>query len=325
MTENTNSPASAGESALSQPSISLEEAANIDLTDPDEDNGQAEHVAQSSDENGEADESQETDGIEAADQEAEGEEAGEEDETSEAPEPDDGITITVMGEKLPLSELKSGYMRQADYSRKTQGIANKNRELDAMAAQVNKSVEAISGFLSEILPQEPDAQTAISDPARYIRDKALHDQAMTKLQSVLANIGDVKTVANTLTAEQHREQVASEFAKLSDAFPTVKTDSGRKAFFDAAASAAREIGYSNEEIREVADHRMFALAHYARIGMKAEAARKTAAKKVESVPPVASPKRQQSQSATVVQRNRDAMKKLSKSGSIDDAMAVDWD
>jgi hypothetical protein len=56
--------------------------------------------------------------------------------------------------------------------------------------------------------------------------------------------------------------------------------------------------------------------------MKAEEARKSAAKKVENVPPVS--RRRPAENAEV-NRNREAMKRLNRTGSIRDAVKVDWD
>lgn len=66
--------------------------------------------------------------------EQKGEQAG---QTEEAPAEDDPeYEITVDGKpvKVKLSELKNGYQRQADYTRKTQALADERRQVDAMMA-----------------------------------------------------------------------------------------------------------------------------------------------------------------------------------------------
>ena len=65
-------------------------------------------------------------------QKQKGEQAG---QAKEAPVEDDPeYEITVDGEpvKVKLSELKNGYQRQADYTRKTQALADERRQVDAM-------------------------------------------------------------------------------------------------------------------------------------------------------------------------------------------------
>lgn len=66
---------------------------------------------------------------------------------AKAPAADDDpeYEITVDGKplKVKLSELKQGYQRQADYTRKTQALADERREVDAMMAalKVKQSTE----------------------------------------------------------------------------------------------------------------------------------------------------------------------------------------
>lgn len=325
MGESDNLPQGGTESA--QPSTSLDDLANLDIFDPEEDNEETGTEQESTDETvetGDETNGQETE--EAADaneteQEAEGE--GEADASN--PEPKDDVTVSVNGERLALSELKSGYMRQADYSRKTQDVATKRRDLEALSARVTNSVNAIAEFLVKQLPEAPDLTLAATDPAAYVQKKALHDASMAQINEILSKVGDVKEVGNKLTDEQRSELLQAENAKLAEAFPAVATSDGRKKFFQSAAGAARELGYTDQEIQAVTDHRMFALAHYARLGMQAEKAKAKAAQKVQNVPPVAPQKRQPGVNAATAQRNKDAVKRLSRTGSIDDAMAIDFD
>lgn len=326
MTEAIANLADAG-SASAAPSTSSDDLENLSYFDPEEDNEEEEQAQESTDETVETDaetdgqETEETADADDTDTEAEGE--GEADASN--PEPKDDVTVSVNGEQLPLRELKSGYMRQADYSRKTQEVATKRRDLEALSARVTNSVNVIADFLAKQLPEAPDPTLAMTDPGAYVQKKALHDTSMAQLNAILSQVGDVKEVGNTLTAEQRSELLQSENAKLASAFPVTANPDGRKKFFEAAAGAARELGYSDEEIKAVSDHRMFALAHYAKLGMQAEKAKAKAAKKVENVPPVAPQKRQPGVNAAKTQQNKEAVKRLSRSGSLEDALAVDWD
>lgn len=50
-------------------------------------------------------------------------------------------TIEINGEQVPVDELKNGYLRQSDYTRKTQELAEKRRELEYLA-QIKQQLEA---------------------------------------------------------------------------------------------------------------------------------------------------------------------------------------
>lgn len=327
--ESTNPAASATGSDSAHP-LNIDEAMKLDFHDPDEDTVEGEDDPQSKIGKDEAEDGQSSDEIEAAEGdeqevEATGEEETGEDEPESAPEPADDVHVTVNGERLALSELKSGYLRQADYSRKTQHVAETRKGLEALSARVNRSVEAIADFLVKQIPQAPDPQLAMTNPGEFVQKKALHEASVAQVNAILSQAGEVADVANTLTTEQRKEHLQAENARLAEAFPTTATDEGRKTFFDAASVAARELGYSDEEIGQVVDHRMFALAHYAAIGMKAEKAREKAKAKVVNAPPVAPQKQRQSANQAASRRNQEAMKRLARTGSMQDALLVDFE
>lgn len=308
-----------GGTDTAQPTLTLDEAANFDFGDPETDTAEAAEDQQSEGVTDEAG-SQEADDTTAEDDEQTEAEAEGAEEEAANPEPKDDVTVTVNGEQIALSDLKAGYMRQADYSRKTQEVANGRRDLEAMTARVNQTVGAIADFLVKQIPEAPDPSLAMTNPSEFVQRKAMHEAAVAQVNALLSRAGEAKNVANQLTAQQRADVLRDENTKLAEAFPTTVTDEGRKKFFEEAASAAKELGYTDDEIKTVADHRMFKLAHYAMLGLRAEQAKAKAAKKVASVPPVAPQKRQQGANAVVSQRKQEAMKRLAHTGSLDDAV-----
>jgi hypothetical protein len=257
MTDATANLASAG-SDSAQPAISLDDAANLDFYDPATDTVEDEEEQQSegaTDEAGEGQEAEETAPAEDDDT-AEAEAEGAEDESADAkPEPTDDVTVSVNGERLALSELKSGYMRQADYSRKTQDVATQRKSLEALSARVTKSVDAISQFLVSQLPQAPDQSLLMTDPVAFMQQKEMHEAAMGRINEIVSQANEAKEVGNTLTQEQRSELIQSENAKLAEAFPQSARPETRKQSFQGAMSAAAEMGFTPEEISGALDHR----------------------------------------------------------------------
>ncbi len=297
----------------------LDNPANLDFDEQEDANEEAE--ATGTDDNSDTGEGE-------AQETAETEEASETTETAESdtdqPAIKDDVVVDVQGEKLPLSELKSGYMRKADYTRKTQEVATQRRGLEALTSRVTDSVNAIADLLIAQAPKMPDPSLAMTDPGRYVQEKAIHEAAMSQINAVVEKATAPKEVANKLTAEQRKEYLDSENAKLAEAFPQTTKPETRKKFFDDAMSAAAELGYSSEEIQSATDHRMFKLAHYARLGMAAEKAKAKATQKVANVPPM-TPNKRQLPNGSKARANQDAMKRLAKTGSIHDAMGIDFD
>ncbi|MBN7755483.1 hypothetical protein JYP46_01485 [Nitratireductor aquimarinus] len=311
------------------PSDSIDNPENLDYWEPDEEANPEAEGDEGTDGDSEPDEADapEEDGQESEnpdDDEASEETEGEAEDTDQ-PEVDDDVTVTLQGgEQVPLKELKLGYMREKDYRHKTMDLGEQRRGLEELSARVTRSIDAIAEALGNQIPDMPDATLATTDPSRYVREKAMHESAMAQVTQLIEKANEAKDVASTLTQEQHQQALQAENAKLAEAFPQTATPEGRKKFFDSAASAAKELGYSDDDIMGVTDHRMFKLAYYARLGMEAEQAKTKATQKVAKAPKVA-PTKRQAKSATQVKRNRDAMKRLSQTGSLHDAMRIDFD
>lgn len=324
--EPTNLPSGGSDNA--QPSDALDNPDNLNFWEPsDEEEPPPEVEEDGIDPDSEPDEpedGQEADEPDTADGE-ETETEGEEGEEPDAPEIKDDVTVTVNGEKLALSELKLGYMRETDYRHKTQELGNKRRDLEALSNRVTQSVNAIAELLTASVPPMPDQALALTDPQKHYRMKVLHDTAMAKVAEVINKANEPKSALHQITKEQIEELRAAEDTLLAEAFPAAATEAGKKAFKDKATEAALQLGFSKEDLDNVVDHRLFKLAHYARIGLAAEAAKAKAKQKVANVPPVAPAKRQPSTNASKARRNQEAMKRLNNLGSIEAALAVDWE
>lgn len=279
-----------------------------------------------------ADETDETGEQTDADQQTDGSADEDEDETGETegktPTDDAAIDETLVtlkgGEQVPVKELKLGYMRERDYRLKTQETANKGRELETLSNRVANTAHVFANFLAEQLPQEPSHALAIQDPASYTRQKAIFDNAMSRVNQILAMGAEPQQVVQQLTKEQKDAKLKEEDEALVKAFPQTATDEGREKFFEEAFDTARQLGFTDEEMAEIPDHRYFKLAHYARLGLAAEKAKKKALEKVNNAPPAVPQGKAQGQGGQQVRKNADAMARLSRTGSLKDAMAIDF-
>lgn len=325
MSETTNLPMGGSESAHS---LSLEEAANLDFLDPSEDNQEVEQDQTSEIEPDEAMDGQEADEpTEPAEDDDPADDTDDgPDDPSDKPEPEDDVTVTVNGERVSLKELKAGFLRRQDYTHKTQEVADRRRDLEALSARVHQSVEAIVDHLTKQIPPAPDPKLAYTNPTAFVQQKAMHEAAVAEVEALLSQVNSPKEVQQQLSQEKLSEIREAELAALAEKFPTTRSKEGFDQFFQTAAAAAKELGYTDAEIQSALDHRLFALSYYASLGMKAEQAKQKAKAKVQSVPPVAPQKAaNQGVKASVARRNQEAMKRLAKTGSIHDALAIDFD
>ncbi len=258
--------------------------------------------------------------------------SGEDDETDDGADFEDGDDVVVTlgdGEQVHLGELKKGYFRNKDYTHKTEALAQERKAADATREKYGQNAQSLqtayqnlTHFLEGLIPPEPDLGVAQSDPATYQYQVALRNNAIAELQEVYAAGEQANATIQGASEEEIAHFRSAEYAKLFEAMPMLK-DPGRKAAFDAAnKKTALEFGFSETEIGSTADHRILKLVHYARIGKIAEQNRKNASRRIAEKP------RKGTRSNPVAgkpAKNREAMKRLAKTGSFEDALAVDFD
>ncbi|WP_457660178.1 MULTISPECIES: hypothetical protein [Sinorhizobium] len=321
MTEAAANSPFVGESENARPSLSLDDAANLNFAEPEEANEQEEEEQQSASETGETTE----DGQETDETAAESDEPAESEQDEAANEAEDIVVTLKGGEQVPIEELKLGYMRDRDYRHKTMDLGKRSSSLEAMSTRVASTANAIAEFLIQQLPQEPSRALAIQNPNEYTRAKAVYDSALEQVQRLIDMSAEPKNVAGELNNAVTEETLAAENAKLLEAFPHLVKDDAREKFFSDAFKVGEDLGFSQDEMKGFTDHRYFKVMHYAMLGLQAEQARGKALNKVNNAPP-ATPKAKPNGAVNPqARKNQDAMKRLSKTGSIKDAMSIDFD
>lgn len=314
----TDEPNDALESAIDnvEPSTA-DDPENYDYFDPDdeENDGQDDEVAETDEGTDE-----ETDEVEATEEVEEDQEAEDEPQASEIA--DDVLVTMPDGSTVKFGDLKESPMLKADHTRKTQELSNERNALKAEAQRIQDINNAFVDHLASLMPAEPNPSLALSDPNKFVAQKAQYDAALAQMQKLIEVGGQAKDVSEGMSAGDRQKIVEQENAKLVQMFPEAGTPK-RQEFFQNANEAASELGFTSEELGAVTDHRMIALAHWAKIGMAAQKANAKAKAKVQKAPPVTP--RKPGAGAKAGNGNVNAMRKLAKSGSIHDALAVDWD
>lgn len=198
--------------------------------------------------------------------------------------------------KLPKG-VKSGLMMQADYTRKTQEVAEERRALESQKAEINQLRESSEALLEQRANiaaakaqleryekldwdalQQQDFQGAQTEWMRYQRLQKAHDQAVDEL----------KTKEGELAAETQRERakrIEEGYAQLP------KIIEGWSPKLEAEiADFAKSEGIAPQELAEaVAEPRNIKLLHLAMLGAKALKSQQAAqkAQKAAAVQPAA--------------------------------------
>ena len=290
--------------------------------------------------------SQEDHGEDDASLETQSEESDEGDEDSEADEDSDDqtnaaepvLTVKVDGKEMqvPQSEVIAGYQRQADYSRKTNDLAQARRQFDTdrttfeterqSVGQERTHYRALLGQLqqavSQLTTQEPTqeqwAQLQQEDPTQFLiaREnwRILNDQKQAA-QAELHRLNHQELAQQQQAWAQHVQQAAQTFR---ESIPAWKDEATGRRELGELVEYARNLGYSDDEIQAAGDPRALQALYKA---MKFDALQSQA----RNLKPVArtktlaagSPQRGVSGS-----KRSNAEKRLARSGSIDDAAAI---
>lgn len=242
---------------------------------------------------------------------------------------DDNVEVTLDdGEKVSLKELKAGYFRQKDYTHKSTENAQERKAVEAIKAEVSEratvmetALQNLATYLQNAIPPEPPRELAFTDPGRHYALTAQRQDTIAELSRILSVKGEVEGHKQALTEAEMREIKAQEGVALVKAMPEL-ADPVKKAAFDGRVkAAAKQFGFTDAEIDATIDHRVLRMVELARIGQKAIENRKNAEKRVET-PKIGKARTGQ---PPVHVENRKAMHRLAQTGSIKDALKVDFD
>jgi len=216
-------------------------------------------------------ESEESGDLEAEDQEAEGH--GKADSEGYEIVLPDGTTA-----KIPLDELKKGYLRQSDYTRKTQEESNRvNAKAAEMVAAQERAYQKEAERLRETLQrieqqfpqeQEPDwAKLAQEDPFSYVEKRAAYDARQKALSEAREQAQRVAYQQHHQAQQKHMEHVQSEMeaVRTHPLFADVASDEKQRGEREVALlKTAESLGFSQEDFSRVTDHRIYVMLEKAR-------------------------------------------------------------
>lgn len=266
------------------------------------------------------------------------EEVEEEEETEIVAEEDLKYTIKVDGEELEvgIEELKNGYQRQADYTRKSQALAEQRKETEQIQSErmrLEQERQMYANGLQMLQEQQAaklkpfesvDWESLKSeDPYQYMIKKDEYRDA----QERVTNIQQQQHLVQQEQAQQAQQArahfVQQEYSRLVEALPEWNDSKStiKKDVQDYAISA----GFLPEEVNQLADHRSVLLIkkamEYDKLTKKV-APKKKAVKKVPKVQKSGRGNSKEEVAAETIKKKR---ARLQKSGKQDDAASIFYD
>ena len=307
------------------------------LLGPDEDTQDEAEAQEPEEVQDDADETEAEYEAEDEDEESDPDEEEAEEEVIEQELPDDlTIKVKLDGEEteVTLDELRKGYSRYSDYTRKTQALAEERKAFQSEAeairmerAQYAELLPALKAQLEVQSEAEPDWDTLYNeDPieaARLERHwRKSHQERSAKLQAIEA---EQKRVMEETAKEQQRalsEFVEAERAKLPEVIPEWKDEKVMQSEAKELREWAMSNGFSERDLAALVQASHVSILRKAMMFDKGQ-------KKVEKVK--AAPKRVAkivrpgSTGTQVAQRSTDVKKasqRLARTGSVADAAAL---
>jgi len=272
------------------------------------------------------------------------EETEEEGEELEAEEESEGeitedeeaeFLFEVDGQELSADELRKGYLRQSDYTKKTQSLAEQRKEMESLTQQYNSQLQQIQAerqqYIQHLqaLSENQDIKKfdidwerlRLEDPLEYVTKRQEFQEAKEKAEEVKTKAKQAMARSAAEKEQQWAKVVEDEKAKLIAALPEWgETDSQRQLATE-LRSYAQTQGYSEPEIDSLVDHRSFLVLRKAMLYDQMQNANPKA-KKLKGKPKVI----RAGKGASRTQAQRDALKtkrnQLKNSGHVRDAAKV---
>ena len=277
----------------------------------------------------ELDSSETADDAEAEDGEDDSSDDEAEDKADEDKSTETVITLEIDGQEVKFTkdELKSGVLRQADYTRKTQALAEERKQFQSVVEQASEHEKIYAQLLpvmvermQQFMPQPPDPSLIDVDLAAYLKQQAKYERDLGDYQAAQSEMERMQK-KKTEKEEQNRRYYLVENAQiLPELIPEWKDpnvyerDSKRlKAFL--ATRYFRE-----NEIDNAADARIISLAYDAMRWRELKNSKPKQSEPLEKALKPNAPAAKPMNSQTKAQI--EARKRLKQSGSVRDAAAV---
>lgn len=252
----------------------------------------------------------------------------EEDEGDDTDEPE-LYTVKIDGkeEQVSLDEALKGYQRQADYTRKTQSLSTKEKEVDAKAEQLDEQLSQYAELLPRLqeqvdaaLDEEPDWKALErEDPYEYLRQKEAWRELQEKQQVIKAERQRVQQEAERKRQEQIAAWAKQERDKLLKVAPEWKDEKKFKSEISALREYGLKQGFSDEQLAGMIDHRLVLMMRKAK---RYDDMVTTKPRRGQRKGPKVAKAGAGTNSPTTAKRVSQQKKRLQKTGSLHDAASL---
>jgi hypothetical protein len=239
------------------------------------------------------------------------------------------ITLEIDGQEVKFTkdELKSGVLRQADYTRKTQALAEERKQFQTVVQQAQEQEKVYAQLLpvmvqrmQQSLPQPPNPELIDTDPVAYMKQKEHYEREIGDFQAAQAEMQRMQSKNQGEQEQQLQAYVAQNAQMLPDLIPEWKDAKNYEKDRHRLRDYLKSRNFSEQEIDQAYDARIVALAYDAMRWRELKNSKPKQSEPLEKALKPSAPA--QKPMNTQVRATIDARKRLAKSGSIRDAAAV---
>ena len=307
-------------SAISAMLAPEEGQAQVDETQP----------AEVSDEDIEAAASEEDEsGVEDAPEEESAEEQSEDSEESEEQDQPQTFTVKVDGKEVAvtLDELQKGYSRTQDYTRKTQQIAEVRKQVEqetqAIRAEREQYAQLLGALQAQLQTSEPQVDLERlyhEDPIEWVRQKEVLRERQEKAYAIQAEQQRLSMLSQQEQQRAMEAHLEDQKDALLAALPEWRDPKKAKAEKALVLESAKSVGFSDDDLKSVYDHRLVLLLRKAAMYDQMVSKRQGIKPVVNNGPRPAKPGAAGRVSTTT--ESTRAKQRLAKTGRVDDAASA---
>lgn len=232
------------------------------------------------------------------------------------------------GEQISLTDLRNGYLRQNDYTRKTQEIAEQRRVYQENQRDINQlrgdalaGIEALKAHVAaefRVMEMPDFDYLAEHDPAEFLRQQHIWTKRQNAVQQVYQAEQAIKAKQAEYEAEQHQAQIRETKARFLEKYPEYQDNAKADAVQLEITNFLLDTGFTPDEIRGISDFRIIDLLVQVVQGQKLKNSVQPVVEKI-SQKPVLSQKNQSAKASDSYSRD---FEKFNKSRSANDAIAL---
>lgn len=239
------------------------------------------------------------------------------------------VKVDGRDQQVPLTELLRGYSGQAYIQKGMKEVASARQETtavyEALQAERQQLAQVFQAAQSGQIPMQPPSMPSeellSKDPIGYLEARVRYDKELASYQNAQGLRQQLEAQDAENRMQSHRAYLAEQQQQLARAIPALaKPETAAKVKQDLINAGTQVYGFTNDELEQVADHRLLRVLHdaaqYRRIVSGKAAVEKQAQQQQRTpvIKPGARPAAQASKNVTTEK----AKAQMKRTGNVDD-------